>query len=255
MIKIPLTVCLMTTTKGHFGIKTRYRQTLESFNSYVNFHEYEKCLANIKISNNEDAVFNDMKTDIQTFGFDVLSAHGEWSHNSESHHINYIYDCLRVLNSVKTEYVFMLEDDWLLNVPNGDYLACIRDAISLLENNPHCMQIRLARYNNEYERILGLKKKHNLDKFAKWMDKSYFMHNDFSMNPSFYRTRDLRAALVFTLNAGVPKHIEHGVGLILGLLSQSAYPFACLNPENVNIGHTGTIAGQEDNISQPIIAT
>jgi len=254
MNKIPITFALMTTTKGHFGIKTRYKETIQSFNSVLPLSEYSQILAHIKNSK-ETEVLNEMIKFLRMRNFDVHVTDGEWSHHNESHQLNYLQDLYRVAFLTKNQYIMIIEDDWLINVDDKNLTNHLCDAIKLLEDNPAIVQVRIPRWYNEADRINNLKVKHNLDRKSLKINEKFFIHNDYSANPSIYRTRDLINALTLTLrNSALPKHVEHGLGEAFKILNYSIFPFACFNPDNVRIGHIGTPIGHEDDVSKKNIA-
>jgi hypothetical protein len=256
MTPIPITFALMSTTKGHFDVKTRYRDTLDSFNRALPLSEYHSRIAHIKVSGNENAVAADMMTECERYGFKVWLTDGEWSHGSDTHHLGYLNDLLKVSNDVKTPYVLVVEDDWGLLVREGEFIEHLQRAISWLDEDPTLMQVRIPRFANEGDRIRNLMQKHGLYRWAFDVDQYHFRHDDFSANPSLYRTRDLRAAIILTLVSSLPKHIEHGLGMALKTLSYTnGSQFACFNPAKISISHQGTPIGQEDSITQPLIAT
>jgi len=253
---IPVTVCLMTTTKGHFGVTSRYLSTLDSFEKALPFLHYRERLAHIKDSGESSEALASMRGSLFARGFPSWVTEGKWSHGTESHQLEYVKDSFRIVNNVKTSYVLMLEDDWLLKVYEGEFIDYVRKALDLFEADSSLVQIRIPRYSNEVERINGLKQKHGLDRAAVGYNDTFFYSNDFSANPAFYRTRDLRAALAVTSDTNLPKHIEHGLGVALKLISRrSQTPFACFYPEKIRIGHIGTRPGEEDDLDKPLIAT
>lgn len=255
MKKIPITFCLMTTTKGHFGVKTRYIETLNSFEKEMPFDFYENRIAHIKMTPNEYEAVDSMTKEIANRGFKYLVNEGEWKHGEDSHQTEYIKDLYYIINQVKTPYVFIVEDDWLLSVKNGQFVDYLSKAIKWLEEDAFLMQIRIPRWTNEEERICNLMKKHGLNRWAFSIDNYHFRHDDYSANPSIYRTRDLRAALNLTLNTNLPKHVEHGIGDALKILSGSQTgQFACFNPEKIKIAHIGVLPGEEDPLDKPIYA-
>jgi len=255
MTPAPLTFALATTTKGHFGVKSRFIETLDSFNRAFPLSQYAALVAHIKISPGESEQASHMRDELDRRGFDVLISEGEWSHGAESHQLNYIADALRITNSIKTQYVLFCEDDWAVQPYDGEFIEYIDRAISYLEDDPSCMQVRIPRWSNEPDRIRGLMKKHGLNRWAHSEDQWHFTHDDFSMNPAFYRTRDLRAALMLTQITNLPKHIEHGVGHALKMLSGAdTSHFACFEPAKIRIGHLGTLPGEEDPLDKPLYA-
>ena len=257
MTPIPITFCLMTTTKGHFGVKTRYVQTLNSFKDELPLSEYAARMAHIKVSPGEDDLMEEMTGNLKTYGFDVWQTKGAWQHGQDSHQLEYLKDTLKMVNEVKTPYVMMVEDDWQVRAFHGPFISYLLRAVGYLEDDPGLVQVRIPRWSNEFDRINGLMAKHGLPRSAhRGNDGYHFRSDDFSMNPAIYRTRDLRAALHFVNVTSLPKHIEHGLGEALKIVS--GYPaghFACFNPEKVRLGHLGTLPGEEDQIETPLFST
>jgi hypothetical protein len=251
-MNLPITLALMTTTKGHFQIKTRWLETVKSLKANMLLENYDSLLAHIKVSPGEEDYAEIMSDKLKYYGFIVVKTTGDWSHGQESHQIQYIQDLLKITNLVKTPYIKIFEDDWLLKTSNHSFYYWCSKAIDLLENNPDLMQVRIPRYSNEFERINKLKQKHGLNRSAVQVDEYHFRHDDYSANPSFYRTRDIRNAVALTLRTNTPKHVEHGVGEILRLLGEPGKQFACLNPEEIRIGHIGCRPGEEDDLTKPL---
>lgn len=255
MTPIPITFCLMTTTKGHFGVKDRFGQTLRSFDAAFPLAEYSSRVAHIKVSPDEDVRMEAMTEAIKLHGFDVWRTRGVWAHGQDSHQLEYIKDALKMVDQIKTPYVLMVEDDWQVKTYSGDLIDYLKRGVQYLEEDPGLVQVRIPRWSNELTRINGLMAKHGLKRFATKADEYHFRHDDFSMNPALYRTRDLRAALHFVTVTNMPKHIEHGLGEALKLVS--GYPaghFACFNPDKIRIGHIGVLPGEEDDLTKPLIS-
>jgi len=255
MSSIPVTLCLMTTTKGHFGVESRYLGTIESFRSALPLGYWGDLIAHIKDSGESPGAAFEMDYQLRADKFRIFVSEGQWSHGTDSHQIGYLQDAFKIINEVKTPFVFMLEDDWSIKAYGENLLKYIGLAARYLDNDPYLVQVRIPRFSNERERINRLKQKHNLDRKAVDHDDYSFLHDDFSMNPAFYRTRDLRAALALVASTNLPKHIEHGLGEALKIISmRPATPFACFNPEKIRVGHTGTRPGEEDDLDKPLYA-
>ncbi len=256
MNPVPITFCLMTTTKGHFGVKDRFEQTLKSFDAALSLTEYAERLAHIKVSPDEDVRMESMTTTIKGYGFHVYRTRGVWSHGQDSHQLEYLKDALKMVSQIKTPYVLMVEDDWAVKTYQDGLIDYLKRGVQYLEEDPGLVQIRIPRWSNELARINGLMAKHGLKRFATKADEYHFRHDDFSMNPALYRTRDLRAALHFVGATNMPKHIEHGLGEALKLVS--GYPaghFACFDPSKIRIGHLGTLPGEEDPLDKPLYSS
>lgn len=255
IVKVPISLCLFTSTKGHFGIKIRYQETIQSLSANIPLSYFANKVAHIKVSPGEEAIAVEMTQKLEGYGFKVYSTTAIWSHGQNSHQIEYLSDMLKIYSLPelqKTKYVFALEDDWLLKSDN--FIKDVDFTISLFEQNPDLLQVRIPRYSNEFDRINGLYTKHGIQGVAKKASDKHFWHNDFSMNPSLFRLRDLRNALVLLHRApNLPMHVEHGLGAALKFLSMANTPFAALT--TARIAHIGTPTGQEDDINKELMAT
>lgn len=257
MIKIPISLCLFTSTKGHFGIKTRYKETVRALSTLIPLSDFANLVAHIKISPGERDIAAEMSVYLQEMGFQVYTTLGEWSHGSQSHQSEYIADMMRVYNlsSVQqTPFILAMEDDWIVRCYEKTMHDYIHKAIEQLTLNPDLIQIRFPRFTNEKDRINGLKQKHGIEATASEVFDGLFLHSDFSANPSIFRSRDIRTALVLLPRLGLPIHAEHGLSIALKVLSRSQTPFACFDPTTIRIGHIGCPVGEEDNLSKPLIS-
>ena len=256
MTPFPITYCLFTSNKGHFG-KSTFTESLDSFSRALPLSQYEARLAHIKVSDNGmDA--NEMRRSLELCGFEVIMSYGNWSHADAigSHQTEYLKDMAVVYNSVKTPYVLHAEDDFQVSCYRGELAEHLATAIRLLESDTDLLQVRICRFSNEIARIRGLMAKHGIDGRVNEIDSSHFRHNDLSLHPSLFRARDLRAAVLTTIRTNLPKHVEMGLSQALKLISLSDTPFACLNPDNIRVGHIGVQTDAErDDLTKPLIAT
>lgn len=252
MNKIPLTIALFTSTKGHFDVKSRYLETVKNLNEKIPLSQFENLIAHIKYSD-EDSELEEMSQNLEKFGFEVLYTPGQWSHkNDGSHQEEYLKDINTIFSYEKTlssKYTLFLEDDWLFNPYEMDLLYWISEAMKILEENPECNQVRFPRFHNEFDRINKLKSKHGIDATAIKGDEKYFICNDFSLNPSIFRSRDIFSAINLVMkNPNVfPRHVEHGLGAAIKYL-YDLFPlsFAVFEPSKIKVRHIGCPIGQED---------
>jgi len=256
MREIPLTICLFTSTLGHFGQKDRYRQTVDGLESLWPLRDYADRIAHIKVSPEDVGPGKQAEVMVRYLeerGFRVFQTVGSWGHGQQSHQSEYLRDMERIYSlPIFTSYVWAVEDDWSFWAQ--DWLPSLYSAITLLEKDPDVMQIRLPRWVNEPNRINNLMAKHGLNRSAIKIDDLFWACNDFSANPSIFRTRDIRAAVKMTRKLNVPQHVEHGLGEVLRLLSSNPLPFCFFNPSFVRVGHTGTRPGEEDDLDKPLYA-
>jgi hypothetical protein len=258
-MKIPLAICLFTTTKGHHDVKTRWRETVQDLHRQIPLDNFAGLFANIKAGNEseEQAALDIAKELHNKYGFENHTAIFPWKHGDNSHQVGYLNDIFHIYNLpevLKNQYVMHLEDDWLIRAEDGELLKWIAKAIKLLDENPDILQVRFPRFSNEFLRINNLKSKHNIDTWARDYNDDFFVHSDFSLNPSIFRSRDLRnATLLMKKNANVfGSHVEHDFGRALKYFSHPQENLACFCPEKARCYHLGAPLGQEDKIGEQL---
>jgi len=162
MNKIPLTVCLYTSAKGHFDRKDIYQKTVNSLFSQIPANSFERLIAHIKVKD-YDEIENEqgikMVDWLEEKGFTVLVSYGDWKHGNQSHQSEYINDMKTVTKNLNSEYILFLEDDWEIKPFERDLEYWIYRATELLKNNASITQVRIPRYTNEFDRINRLKQK------------------------------------------------------------------------------------------------
>lgn len=254
MNKNDITYCLFSSTKGHFGIRDRYKQTVENILSLLPSDVWDKLIAHIKISPGEEDIFHEIESYLLNKGFEVIGTVGTWQHSNSSHQVEYLKDMMRVVGRINTNYMFFAEDDFLIKVDDKEFPYWLNSAQKLLIENPDFLQVRIPRFGNEFERINLLKKKHNIDTKAFWLNENYFQHSDFSNNPHLCRTRDFRAALTLISRGAFEAHSEHGLGKALKLFG-CELPLLCFNPAKIHCAHFGTKEGEEDDLNNIAMET
>ena len=247
-----LTVCLYTTTQGHFKIRDRFKTTVLSFQKQVK-NKQVAYLASIKKSPGDDVVCAEMKGWLEKKGFEVSVAEGSFSHGQESHQIGYLNDIGRLMLLVKTPYVLHLEDDWVLGCKKGSVWDKIEMAIDILEEHQQAIQVRIPRYSNEPDRINNLPIKHGIQTSATRLNDNFWTTSDWSNNPFIARARDLRAALIIINMSDIPKHSEHGLKEAMVILSCFEFPLVIFDPSVIRCAHIGTKKGDEDDIEKPLL--
>ncbi len=258
MMRNNLTLCLFTSTLGHFGRTDIYRQTVTSLLSQVPGDSWGAKLAHIKSSGSASEA-EEMGRWLNSQEFAVMVGEGGWKHGDQSHQTGFLADMWSLINWVQTPYFVLEEDDWAWQAYDHEVEYWLHEAVTMLDEDPELVQVRIARYSNEAARIKGLKAKHGIDAsvYEGRMPHS-FRHSDYSNNPSIFRTRDFRAALrIMKLRPdAIPNHSEHGLGMALKTLSSSQTPFACFNPERIRCGHLGVARPEEaDDLSKPLLAS
>jgi hypothetical protein len=254
-MKIPLAIALFATTKGHWGINTRWRETVNDLNSQIPLGNFSALFSNIKVTNNEEISFgNEIAEELKSlYGFNNHLEVQDWKHFDVSHQVGYLSDIFRMYNNPKvleSQYVLHLEDDWLIRAEDGDLLKWINKAINLLEKNPNILQVRFPRFNDEFKRINNLKERHGIDTYSRHHDDDFFVHSDFSLNPSIFRTRDLRNAtlLIIKNQNSFGPHVEHDFGRAVKYFSNPQESLSCFYPNKARSYHIGSLLNEEDKI-------
>lgn len=253
-----LSIFLLTSTKGHFGVHDRYKQTVESLFSIYPEAKFSYKIANINIDKENEKYLPKMEYYLREFGFNIVKTNIEWSHGNESHQLAYLESIRNIIYSCQSpnNIGLFLEDDFRFKLYNDRFdFGGLYEIVekSLLYPNSDTMQVRIPRWSNEPERILKLKEKHGIDgKIHKFGN--LYQCNDWSNNPYFFRISDLKSAINLVFNTNLPRHSEHGLGSAMKLMSGSRLPFIFFSPELIRCGHVGTLLGEEDNLNEPLIA-
>lgn len=247
---LPLNLLLMTSTKGHYGRHDIYKTTANDLLRWDDI--FPNKIVHIKVDPDNSSFLPEMEKFFKERNYFVIASSGEWKHGDESHQTGYLCDLYKAIRHETTQsapYLLFMEDDWLLDPDNGNFHRVAQYAIQSLSSKPDLLQCRIPRFHNEFERINNLMDKHGLDRQAIRFsdDKSMFYCNDWSNNPYFCRSRDLKLALkmIFSMK-GFGHHAEHSVGAAMSFLSDSHYPFAVFENQDAMTRHIGTPVGQED---------
>ena len=259
MNKIPLNLIIFSSTKGHFGNRERYLQTVQSLNAQIPIKDFLAAYIHIKVSSGEETIANEMTKKLEPYGFNIFQSNGNWKHDDNSHQLGYLNDMFSVYmdDAVQEgQYSLVMEDDFIVKSYEKDLYYFLNKAVSILEKVSNCTQVRIPRFSNEFERINGLKAKHNINGMAirNNNEPDIFYQNDWSNNMFVARTRELRnALLMIRKNSNVfPFHSEHGVGMAMKYFSVIETPFCCFEPTKIRCGHIGTLPNQEDNLDKEL---
>lgn len=261
---LPVNLCVFDTSKGHFGRTDIYRRTIEDLSAQIDLERFAALFVHIKVGPGEEAVYVEQEKFYLALGFTVIRSDAAWSHHSVSHQNEYARDLIRVYGDFAVQrapYCLHLESDWLFRSHScWDLQDAIEKSMGYLATNHTVVSVRFARFQNEMERLNGLRAKHGMDVVAKresfpW--DSFIRHNDnLSLNPNLFRTRDIYAAtrLLKTHFAQLGQHVEMGFTHAFHHLADGCLPFAILDPALFSVYHIGTPAGQEDDVSKNVLA-
>ena len=147
-------IVLYTSTKGHFGYRDCYKETVEHLQKQFpatfenTFYNEIHKLAHIKVSPDETDLIQDMQTFLFAKDFQVLTTEKEWNHNNISHANGYYADMLKCFSNpqvLRQELVLFLEDDWLISTHYESMLSVINYAVAFMRQNPNKLCLRINR--------------------------------------------------------------------------------------------------------------
>lgn len=257
MTPIPITICLFTSTQGHFKT-SRYLETLDHLFAQIPPSQFAGLVSHIKVSPGDQLVAQDMWENLTKRGFKVIETIGDWSHG-QNHGVEYVKDLIKVYTNqdvAKAQYVWHMEDDWKVIPHQGDLLSYLDQAIRLLEEQPYVHSVRFARWSNECARINDLPRKHGLNAHCVPLNETFDLSSDFSLNPHITRARSMyHACLLMSRASNQQPHPEHSLSGAIKFLNATDAPFAHFKSELISARHIGCPIGQEDSLDQPLIAT
>lgn len=246
MSRFPLSLLFFTSTKGHWGRKYIFQETIADLEKKFGIHSFASSVAHIKHSGNESDLLEEITDYTLKRGFGkILTSHGTWNHiDIANMGKEYYKDMGKVLNDpyvLKNEFCLHLEDDWLFNCESVD--KYLHKAIVFLKNNPNCLCVR---FNNQDEHIEPHQYHVSITD-----DDIFFQSENYSpygptvtFQPTVFRTRDWRNAVNLILdNLEVLGHthseIISGESLKKINLNKTKTPFAFFNPKVVSVKHIG----------------
>lgn len=147
MLKDDLTLCVYSTTRGHWGRKNCYFRTIQDLDIY-NLEFFDK-IAHIKVSPGDEDLAEEMEENFFEFGYKVLKSAGAWKHWDGSHSVEQLKDIFKVVQNVKSNFVAHLEDDWALRPLNNNLNFYLEKSIELLRTNPEALQVRIPRHADD----------------------------------------------------------------------------------------------------------
>lgn len=256
MKTIPINYVMMTSTKGHFNLST-YEETINDLSQQIPLEIFANRVVHIKVSDDTQNKFVGMNDFFSKKNFHILSSHQNWRHFDQSHMSGYINDLCKVFSDdkvLKTPYSLVSEDDFLVRTQDKELLSFIHEAVKILEERPDVVQVRIPRFSNERQRIMGLWDKHQIKSNVYPYNDNAFLTNDWSNNIYIARTRDLMTAMILLKrNPQVfGQHAEHSVSAAMRYLSEYDAPLAVFQPEKIRCFHIGTPEDKRDVVSMDV---
>ena len=208
-----LSLNFFTSSRGHFSNKEIYKYTLSDLYKKSEYIKSNSCgkIGHIKISPNEIEIGEKIEQSLYLdFQFHkVIKTIGNWTHNDNSHHIEYLKDIKTLYSNAglsNYKYGLNLEDDFIFHTPNFDNY--IGRAIGILENNPELLNIR-------YSRIDQPNRAREIATSKQIKDDLYSNSEEWSFNPAFIRNRDMRfiSQFAYKNHLSINLHCERCFGL------------------------------------------
>lgn len=150
MNSIPIALLFFTSTKGHFGFKRIYRDTLEHLNKNILIKDFQCRVAHVKVSDSpEDEILaKQMEQELREYGFDeVILVKSDWSRGIV-HQNEYMRDVIRVSKVNKIydcPHVLWLEDDSPFVCHKESLLSCLHRMTKIVDSSPDIISARFLR--------------------------------------------------------------------------------------------------------------
>lgn len=235
-MKLPITLVIYATTKGHFGHRDIYKYTVEGLKKQIDLDVFEQKVVHIKNSGEEG--LDEMTKFFKDNKFEVVVTDGAWKHFDSTHMSEYLKDIIYMAQGITTEYVLHLEDDWLFDPKNGEPLSYFLErAILELRTDQSILSLRFPHHFDDNNHLHGQECDSNLFAHRK-LNRNNDLH---SFNPNLMRGRDLfLTALIIKGNFDqLSSNCEVGFTQALKSFAVSQLPFAAFLPEEIRVRHLG----------------
>lgn len=233
-MKLPITLCLFTTTKGHHkrGF-TDCRITLNHLDAQLPLSLFAAKVASLKITPGDEALGGQMADELSVRGFKVLTEVAAWQRGT-SHQQAYNEDIQRISRDPLVHaqpYVWWVEDDGLLDCHGCTLERLLADSARMLAENADLLTVRLRRRADDRGPEAGPQ-----------TDTRFFWSQHFNFQPSILRTRDFQLAALFierNPHLAAQVQIEALWRMVLGNFTRSPLCHAvweCDHAESIHIG-------------------
>ena len=238
--KLPISLCLYLTTKGHWGYKDCYKHTVKNIDSHIPLEDFGSLVAHVKVSSGDnEKPFVDF---LEQYGFKVLVTHEDWNRKENNHAEAYFKDMLTVMSDDLThqnEFVIHQEDDFLWNCNKHDSVFFWIHAIGLLKNDKNLLAVRM---NDEINQDVSKSKE--IDHYTYRQNLNYTQWGPtLTFQPTIMRTRDWYFSVEMInkyWESLKGQHCELTSGLAMRNFTSSRTPFYFFNPKMFNCQHIGS---------------
>ncbi len=144
--KLPISLCLFSSTKGHFGHST-YQATLTQWDRQVPLATFGQLICHLKVTPGDETIAEQMVTDLTARGFHVLQTTAAWERGL-SHGSQYLGDQIKVSKDTRVytqPYMLLLEDDTPLVTSSVSLEDILLRSCQLLADNHELVSVRTIR--------------------------------------------------------------------------------------------------------------
>lgn len=145
--RLPITYCLFTSTKGHWGTKDLYRTTLDHLDRRTPLCTFNERIAHVKVTPSEEAIADAMEATLRAYGFHVLRTVARWSRGTAHQH-GIVQDQRTVsLDAALHASSFMViaEDDSPWECHKTTTTDCLAHSCQMLADNHELVSVRTLR--------------------------------------------------------------------------------------------------------------
>lgn len=197
--RLPISLCLFCSTKGHFGHKDLYKATLTYLDRQVPLSFFNERIAHLKQSVGDETIAAEMETYLTSRGFYVIKTVADWSRGTV-HQQEYLLDQRRVSMDPRlhrSAYMLVLEDDSPFQVHVGSVVDTLARSCQMLSDDHELLSVRFLR-RGDLPSVPRLKD-----------EKDWFYSPNLDLQPLVVRTRDWYAAhYSIELNWAVVSHLQ-----------------------------------------------
>lgn len=232
MNKLPISLCIFSSTRGHHGRTDLHKETLNRLDIQVPISYFGQAIAHIKALPESADLMGKMIEDFKFYKVDVELSGGYWKHFDSTHNTEYLKDIIKMSELLTQPYTLFLEDDWVFIQKDLSILELFCKAISLLESDKDILSVRFPRNMDDNNHVHGVEEPGTI------FNKNGYIY---SFNPHICRTNDLYriSSIVKNNFKELSFHCEHGFTRAASLVSRKTHPFYAFKPEIVQAYHIG----------------
>lgn len=235
MSKLPITLALFLTSKGHHGSQTLYRNTLEHLDAQIPLAMFAAKVASIKIQPGEERVAEVIKSDLESSGFKVITATAEWS-RGQSHFLEMLKDEIRVSQLPEVNdnpFIWQCDDDTALLSHRDSLTRVLARMTSWLASSPDHITARFLR-REDLPAALGIQSAPS--------EESMMFTTDVNFQQPLLRSRDyyhMMRVIEANLATASQMHIEALWREVLSHLSRGQKRHMVWHPDYCEAVHLG----------------